>query len=311
MSWSPIQPLYRGGGGGDFNLYFDKALETDGGNPKLKIKLLFKLLAMMQENDLCDIYRIRNQDEKRFTWRCRNPFLQRRLDYFFISDFLQDLVETADILPSVQSDHSTLKLKFSPINEQSRGPSSYKFNNSLTTDKCFVDSMKSSIPTFYEESRELKDPVMRWEFLKYKIRQFTINCSKEKVSERKARRISLEKTVKTLEISLSTNSNEKLLEEYYKYKNELESIYNFIAEGIVLRSKASWYEHGEKSSKYFLNLEKRNKAKSHLRKIINSDGHEVCNETEIRQKLKQFYSSLYKRRSNKTVELMHVLPSKY
>ena len=106
---------------------------------------------------------------------------------FFISDFLQALVETADILPSVQSDHSTLNLKFSPINEWSRGPSSCKFNNSLTTDKCFVDSMKSNIPTFYEESRELKDPVMRWEFLKYKIRQFTINYSKEKASERKAR----------------------------------------------------------------------------------------------------------------------------
>ena len=54
--------------GGDFNLYFDIALETDGGNPKLKIKSLTKLLAMMQENDLCDIYRIRNPDEKRFTW---------------------------------------------------------------------------------------------------------------------------------------------------------------------------------------------------------------------------------------------------
>ena len=40
---------------------------------------------------------------------------------FFIFDFLQDLVETADILPSVQSVHSTLKLKFSPINERSRG----------------------------------------------------------------------------------------------------------------------------------------------------------------------------------------------
>ena len=79
----------------------------------------------------------------------------------FHFDFLQDLVETEDILPSVQSDHSTLKLKFSPINERSRGPSSWKFNNSLTTDKCFVDSMKSNIPTFYEESRELKDPVMR------------------------------------------------------------------------------------------------------------------------------------------------------
>ena len=123
------------------------------------------------------------------------------------------MVETADILPSAQSDHSTLKLKFSPINEWSRGPSSWKFNNSLTTDKCFVDLMKSNIPTFHEESRELKDLVMRWEFLKYKIRQFTINYSKEKALERKARRISLEKTVKRLEILLSTNSNETLLEE--------------------------------------------------------------------------------------------------
>ena len=127
---------------------------------------------------------------------------------------------------------------------------------STESDKCVVDSMKNNIPTFYEESRELKDPVMCWEFLKYKIRQFMINYSKQKASERKARRIALEKMVKRLEISLSANSNETLLEEYYKYKNELESIYNFIAEGIILCSKASWYEHGEKSSKYFLNLEK-------------------------------------------------------
>ena len=62
--------------------------------------------------------------------------------------------------------------------------------------------------------------------------------------------------MKRLEILLSFNSNERLLKEYYKYKNELESIYNFIAEGIILRSKAGWYEHGEKSSKCFLNLEK-------------------------------------------------------
>ena len=39
-----------------------------------------------------------------------------------------------------------------------------------------------------------------------------------------------------------------------------------------------------------------------MRKIINSDGHEVCDETEIRQKLKQFYSSLYKRSINETVD---------
>ena len=39
-----------------------------------------------------------------------------------------------------------------------------------------------------------------------------------------------------------------------------------------------------------------------MREIINSDGHEVCDKTEIRQKLKQFYSSLYKRCGNRTVD---------
>ena len=75
------------GGGGDVNLYFDIALERDGGNPKLKIKSLSKLLAMMQESYLCDIYRIRNPDEKHFTWGCKNPFLQRRFDYFLFQTF--------------------------------------------------------------------------------------------------------------------------------------------------------------------------------------------------------------------------------
>ena len=74
--------------------------------------------------------------------------------------------------------------------------------------------MKSNIPSIYEESRELKDPVMRWKFPKYKIRLLTINYFKTKASERKAKRISLEKTAKRLEISLSTKSNETLLEEY-------------------------------------------------------------------------------------------------
>jgi len=39
--------------------------------------------------------------------------------------------------------------------------------------------------------------------------------------------------------------------------------------GIIIRAWARWYEHGEKSTKYFLNLEKRNHMKKHMRKLIN------------------------------------------
>ena len=47
---------------GDFNMIFDIYLDADGGTPKLYVKSVSKLLSLMSENDLCDIYRLRNPD---------------------------------------------------------------------------------------------------------------------------------------------------------------------------------------------------------------------------------------------------------
>jgi len=49
---------------------------------------------------------------------------------------------------------------------------------------------------------------------------------------------------------------------------EYDSIYEQIAKGFIIRSKATWYEKGEKSNRYFLNLETQKKAKSSLRKVF-------------------------------------------
>ena len=65
--------------------FFYVNLDADGGSPKLKVKSLSKLLSMMSENDLCDVYRIRNPEAKRFTWRRKSPFKQRKLDIFLVS----------------------------------------------------------------------------------------------------------------------------------------------------------------------------------------------------------------------------------
>ena len=54
--------------GGDFNVVFDTVLDADGGSPKLKSKSVSKLLSVMSENDLCDIYRVLNPDTVRFSW---------------------------------------------------------------------------------------------------------------------------------------------------------------------------------------------------------------------------------------------------
>ena len=104
--------------GGDFNSFFDVKLDADGGSPQIKEKSICKLITMMSQFDLCDIFRVRHPNEMRFTWRQKNPFKQQRLDHFLISDNLQDLVEYVNIIPSVQSDHSALKLKLSLLSER-------------------------------------------------------------------------------------------------------------------------------------------------------------------------------------------------
>lgn len=43
-----------------------------------------------------------------------------------------------------------------------------------------------------------------------------------------------------------------------RYKSELELMYDKKVEGLIIQARARWHEHGEKNSKYFLNLEKRN-----------------------------------------------------
>ena len=53
-----------------------------------------------------------------------------------------------------------------------------------------------------------------------------------------------------------TEMNEQRWEKKEKIEQELNCMYNYLAEGAILRSRCTWYEKGEKSTKYFLSLEK-------------------------------------------------------
>ena len=115
-----------------------------------------------------------------------------------------------------------------------------------------------------------------------------------------ARRVVQEEKLIDLEGLLRTNSTGNIREENDICQSELDKLYDYITVRIILRSKSSWYEHGEKSSKYFVNLEKRNKVKSHVRSLISESSIQVNEPTEIMSKVRDFYSKFYTRRSTKT-----------
>ena len=114
--------------------------------------------------------------------------------------------------------------------------------------------MNGKIEEYFHEIMEISNPVIRWDFLKFKMRQFCMSYSKKKSRERKQKRISLESKLESLENNITVTSTDLELKEYNSVKQELEQIYNYITKGIILRTRTVWYEEGEKSTKYFLNL---------------------------------------------------------
>ena len=85
-------------------------------------------------------------------------------------------------------------------------------------------------------------------------RKCTINFSKTAAKIRKQHNIDLEQKLKNLENDVTSEENREL---YNHYKNKLETIYDHTDDGTRIRSKCEWYEHGAKSTKFFLNLEKK------------------------------------------------------
>ena len=78
----------------------------------------------------------------------------------------------------------------------------------------------------------------------------------------------LENKLKHFTNMLSVSSPLDVVREYEECRANLELINDHITQGIIIRSKVIWYEKGEKSNRYFSNLEKRNKTKTHIRKLL-------------------------------------------
>ena len=128
-------------------------------------------------------------------------------------------------------------------------------------------------------STYLTDPV-KWELLKYEICKFAVNFSKKLAQNSRKLQRDLETEIKNL---VQNINNEDKFNEYKTVKGELE-----------IRSKCNWYQYGEKSTKYFLNLEKQKAVNGTVKKIIKNDI-EITDQLKIQHELKMFYEQLFKK----------------
>ena len=115
-------------------------------SPSLKCYASKVFKSVMIDYNLVDIWRAINPNLRQITWRRSNPIKLGRLDFFLISDDMQCDVRKCKQLTAVQSDHSRIIICISSISdEQPRGKGYWKFDNLLTQDEVFVETLKENI----------------------------------------------------------------------------------------------------------------------------------------------------------------------
>ena len=114
------------------------------------------------------------------------------------------------------------------------------------------------------------------------IRGSTINSQRKK--QRQEEETKLEQDIKWIEEEVNANFlnlSEDVLNELENKKSLLNEIQKGKIEGVLLRSRSRYEDLGEKPSHYFFNLEKRNLTSKVIHKLVNEEGKEVTETSDV------------------------------
>ena len=278
---------------GDWNTIQNCTLDKKGGNEQGGNTVVDSMTQLLGQFDLVDIWRLRSPDLRRFTYRQKTPLILSRLDFFMVSNAMQDNIVDVDIISNLWSDHSAINLSIKHLPPVKKGNSHWKFNASLISDKDYNTLLEERLQQWKLQYRDIHDDRLVWELLKYEIRKFTMSyCSQKKLDLMKVESMKI-KELKALEVKLSEQPSIENLLNVERLKEDLKTIEIKRINGAIVRSKVKWVEEGEKSTKFFYDLEKQNYIKKHIRKLKLENDVVTIDQKKIDDELESYYSKLY------------------
>lgn len=119
-----------------------------------------------------------------------------------------------------------------------------------------------------------------------------IQMSSKLTRERREHKVKISNNLKILHDMYSDNHLPLYLDMINDLERDLEEIRKYEIKGLLLRSHCKWIEDGEKPTKYFCALEKRNYVNKNISKL-DIEGKHINKQEEILQEVKEFYKQLY------------------
>ena len=287
--------------GGDWNCTLSK-IDKIGGTIWKPTNYRNLILTTMDAFDLVDIQRLRHPRLRKYSYESKVLKLKSRIDFFLVAKNLTQHVKKSEIYPSIAPDHRAIYISLSWTTEKSRGPGLWKFNNTLLKDEHYVSKIRETYSRTRAFYSNLADARLLWEMLKMETRAATIAYSKKKAKATTNRELEIRRQLEILDRNICDNFNSPniahILNEYEDLKMELQSIYEEKGRAAILRSKCRWVEKGERPTKYFFNLEKRNYNRKTITELRTESETVTNNESQILEAIENYYSELYASANN-------------
>ena len=282
---------------GNYNLALDPSMDSK--NRKVNNeKLLMILKDYMEQSMTVDIWRELNPKIFNFTFRQKKPReLYVRLDYILIKTGLTPTVKKCQILPAYKSDHSMVMLELEPT-PLKRGKGLWKLNTSLLHDEKVCQKVNDAIDKTVEHaSINGLNPAQQWEKLKAaaisilqkeglarsKWMKHDVGFMWKRLTELQSRLANMENNMEKEAIEEKMNECNRYLEQYMEYKSN----------GARIRSKYRWYAEGNKSTWYFLGIEKVKYSNKTMSVMLLENNAITKDEKQILKEQFKYYKRLY------------------
>jgi len=301
---------------GDFNL----VLEEEDSINRLTTNTESQTRSFIKRNlarlGLLDSYRIKHKKEG-FTWARNN--CMSRLDMIFASEELCSGLQSSEVKWSFDdSDHAMIESNFAVQANFDRGPGISRVNTEILDDKFSLEQIKEELELLLNQIPDYWNPHVKLDFVKSSIRSVISMVAGKK---KRAQNFEHEAIVEQLNILMITKqklesgelTNPDLLTEVNNTINTLEAERNKyleqLSKKLSVRAQVKWYEEGERSNKYFLNIIKKRGEQKLITKLSTQSG-TFETQDEIMNHVTQFYQELYdcKETNDNYDELLSDLP---
>ena len=254
---------------GDFNCVDNKLDRLHVLNDSLPDKSVFR--RFLSDCSLIDVWRKQHSRGVSYTWANANYTQASRLDRFLVSGLLERCIDCPKVSPCSFSDHDFVTLSFSPDDCPRTRGGVWKFNSSLLNDAIFKRELSQLIKGQKQSMANFQTIGVWWDNLKVIIRNF---C--QKYCSRKRKTTNCFRTSLTNRLIRAKNDfahgNELRSAEIRDLDCSLSSLASREAEGAKIRSRAKWFEEGEKPTRYFFRRENQRAVKNSFDCILNSQG---------------------------------------